>query len=312
MARSNKQQTPAPDMIRLSGNCIRRFVVHALAIIVVFGAAFAALTGRSLAAADDEQVVIQADHALTEALGKADKTAVGALLDANFEWTDAEGKTRTKAGALQDVTALAADTEGETNVRTHNYGQLGRVAGTHHNENFVRLWVKRPEGWRAFLMLEAPVPTKAPHPAPPKAADKDCDNPCKSLPYNPTTAAERAAVATWLKLKMDEWHAIPDDWKNYVDESMVIFSPSMSMNKAERLALLTKQKETYGTGSPSAPVVSMRMFVFGNAVVMTAHHGPNAAGEPSYAVRIFTNEDGNWKIVLSAQTDVKQPSSAMN
>ena len=51
MARSNKQQTPAPDIIRLPGNCMRRFIAHALAIAVVFGAAFAALTGRSVAAA---------------------------------------------------------------------------------------------------------------------------------------------------------------------------------------------------------------------------------------------------------------------
>ena len=284
---------------------MRRFFADALAIAVVFGAGFGVLPGRCSAAAGDEQVVIQADHALTEALGKTDKTAVGALLDANFEWTDAEGKTRTKAETLGDLAALAADVAGETNVRTHNYGQLGRVAGTHHDENFVRLWVKRPEGWRAFIILEAPVPTKVPHPTPPTAADKDCDNPCKTLPYKPTTAAERAAVATWLKLKMDEWHAIPDDWKTYVSESMVIFSPTMSMNKAERLALLTKQKETYGAGSPSAPVVSMRMVEFGNAVVMMAHHAPNAAGKPSYAVRIFTNEDGDWKIVLSAQTDIR-------
>ena len=51
---------------------MRRFVKHALVIGVVFGAAYAALTSRFLAAAD-EQAVFQADQSLAKALEKADK-----------------------------------------------------------------------------------------------------------------------------------------------------------------------------------------------------------------------------------------------
>ena len=310
MAGSNKQQTPAPEVVQFQRAYRRHFLRNVLAIGVVFGALWAVPGSSPIAAADDAQAVLQAEHALAEALGNADQTAVGALLDENFEWTDVDGKTRTKAEALQNLTALAKDHEGETEVMTYSYGQVGRVAGTRHNAHFVRLWVKRPAGWRAFIYMEAPAPASPPHPTPPRAADINCENPCKSVPYEPTTAAQQAAIDTWLRLKIDEWQAIPRDWKTLVGESMVVISPSMFLDKAGRLALLVKQREAYGLGSPSAPVVSMRLFEFGNAVVMIALHGPNAAGKPSYAVRIFTNEDGNWKIVLSAQTDIKQPTSA--
>jgi hypothetical protein len=225
-----------------------------------------------------------------------------------------DGKTRTKAETLHSLTALATGDEGDTEVKAHDYGLVERIAEIHHKTHFVRiaLWVRRPAGWRAFIYLDTPIPAKEPHPTPPKEADKNCENPCKSLPYKPTTAVQQAVIDAWLKLKIDEWQAIPDDWKTHVSESMVVTSPSMFLDKAGRLALLTRQKEAYGTGSPSAPVVSMRLFEFGNAVIMIALHGPNAAGKPSYAVRIFVNEDGDWKIALSAQTDIKQPASASN
>lgn len=293
---------------------MKRIVSRALVMGMLCAATIAGLTNSPVRAAakEDEKPVVQADRSLTEALAKADKTAVGALLDDNFEWTNADGKTRTKAEALQNLTALAKDSAGETGVMTYSYGQVGRVAGTRFNTHFVRLWVKRPAGWRAFIYLEAPAPASSPHPAKPKLGDDVCVNPCKTLPYTPKTAAQKAAIDAWQGTKLGEWKALPDEWKNYVGESMVVISPSQFLDKAGRLALLIKQKEAYGTGSPSPAVVSMRMYDFGNAVIMISRHAPNAAGIPAYAVRLFTNEDGKWKIVLSAQTNIKQATSTSN
>ncbi len=288
---------------------MRRSVKNTVAIVVVVLGAIAAST--ALRAAVEDENAAQADRALTAALAKADKTAAGKLLDADFEWTDASGRAHKKADVVEDPGALASDNQDDAKVDTHNYGRVERVVGVHHNAHFVRLWVKRPAGWRALIFLDTPIPAKgyANHPSPPRPQDKDCVNPCKMLPYKPTSPGEQAAVDTWLKLKIDEWHAIPDDWQMRVSDSMVVISPTMSFDKAGRLGLLIKQKEAYGDGSPSAPVVSMRMFDFGDAVIMTALHGPNAAGKPSYAVRIFVNEGGTWKIALSAQTDIAVPAS---
>ena len=80
--------------------------------------------------------------------------------------------------------------------------------------------------------------------------------------------------------------------------------------KADRLALLKKQKEAYGDGSPSPAVESMKMYDIGNTVIMTALHAPGPTGKRAYAVRMFTDENGaGWKIVLSAQTDIQPPAA---
>jgi hypothetical protein len=47
--------------------------------------------------------VLEVDHALVQAIGKADKKAVAGLLDANFTWTDTAGKTLTKAERVRIV-----------------------------------------------------------------------------------------------------------------------------------------------------------------------------------------------------------------
>jgi len=273
---------------------MRRFVTYGLVIGVVCGAAFVALTGRSVAAADDEQMAAQADGALNEALDKADKTAVGRLLDANFEWTDAEGKTRTKAETLQALPALATDTQDEMEIQTHDFGQVERFVGRHQNTRFVHLWVKRADGWRAFVFLDTPIPAEGykNRPTPPRPEDKECINPCKVLPFKPANAAQQGAVDAWLATKMDEWHAVADDWPKHVNDTSLAISPTMFMNKAERLALLVKQKEAYGDGSHSPAVVSMHMYDFGNAVIMTSLHAPGTNGKSSRAVRMFVNEDG--------------------
>jgi hypothetical protein len=277
---------------------MKRLIARALVMGILWAITLAALASRPVAAAspknEQEKAVAQADHSLTEALGNADKTAVAALLDENFEWTDVNGKARTKADALENLTALSKDTGGETGVMTYSYEQVGRVAGTHNNTHFVRLWVKRPAGWRAFIYLETPAPASPQKPSKPRPGDDVCENPCKTMPYTPTTAAQQGAMDAWKGTKMAEWKALPDEWKNYVGESMVVISPSQYLDKAGRLALLVSQKDAYGTGSPSPAVV-----------IMTSHHAPNAAGIAAYAVRLFTNEEGNWKIVLSSQTDIK-------
>jgi hypothetical protein len=49
----------------------------------------------------------------------------------------------------------------------------------------------------------------------------------------------------------------------------------------------------------------MRMFDFGNVVIMEAFQGPNASAKPtSWNLRLFLNRGDGWKIVLSAQTNI--------
>lgn len=80
----------------------------------------------------------------------------------------------------------------------------------------------------------------------------------------------------------------------------------MFLDKAGHLALLTKRKEAYGTGSPGDPVVSLRMFDFGgDAAVVISNHVPRNGGKPYYNTRVFVHRDSHWPIAWSQQTTIQ-------
>jgi hypothetical protein len=275
------------------------------------------------AAAAGEQVVVNADHSFLEALTKHDKAAVGNLLDANFEWTDTEGTTRKKADALQALDALASDSQGDADVKTLFYGELGLVAGTHHDARLMRIWVKRPAGWRMLVYLDTPAARQAAGGAAPGAGGAargggaaagggggeeggqgDCDNPCRTLPYKPTTTADKAVLAEWQKTKMDEWHPNAGDWATHIADEFMIINNGSARNKPERVAT-AKAAEARGAGAPGAPILSMTMSDFGNTVVMISRHVPYQGGKPYYNVRVFVNRDNHWPLIWSQQTTIQ-------
>ena len=257
-------------------------------------------------AAGSDAGAVQADHAFTRDLSQHDRVAVGALLDAKFEWTNANGQTHNKAISLQDFNALAADNGGDAEVEPRDYGQLALVAGRHHGARFSRIWVKRPAGWRAYLELDTPLPSAAAtRPAPSSSgAAGDCDNPCRSLPFTPVTAADKAVLAEWQKTKLDEWHPNAADWATHITDDFRIINDRSERNKEQRVAL-AKEQEAAGAGVPGDPVLSMRMADFGNAVVMVSRHMPYRGGKPYYNVRVFVHRDGHWPLAWSQQTTIQ-------
>jgi hypothetical protein len=49
----------------------------------------------------------------------------------------------------------------------------------------------------------------------------------------------------------------------------------------------------------------MRMFEFGNVVIMQTFQGRNPNAKPtSWNLRVFLNRGDGWKIALSAQTNI--------
>src|ERR1700693_14596 len=83
-------------MIHGGNKMLKRFAGNTLAVAFLLSWTLAAATGKTAAAAS-EQDVLQADHALVQAIGSADKKALGGLLDSDFTWTDSAGKVLTKA-----------------------------------------------------------------------------------------------------------------------------------------------------------------------------------------------------------------------
>jgi hypothetical protein len=117
---------------------LKRFTGNTLAVGFVLGCMLAAATGKTVAAAS-EQDVLQADHALVQAIGSADKKALGGLLDSNFTWTDSAGKVLTKAEVLKSLPAPAAGYDAEAKERT--YGQVAVVQANSGKVYVLRLWV---------------------------------------------------------------------------------------------------------------------------------------------------------------------------
>lgn len=282
---------------------MRRLLTQAIIVGVLCGGVWLGPASGSAGAAEGGQAAIKADHALTTALRRADGKAVGALLDAQFIWIDAEGKTHTKTQALQALRALAADGQGETGLQRHDYGRVATILGIHHNAHFARVWVRRQAGWRAFVFIDTPIPAHPPAMASVQrtAGPGDCENPCRTVPYKPTTVAAREILATWQKTKMDEWHPNADDWAKHIADEFLIINNSTYRNKPERVAIAKKQQEE-GIGAPGDPIVSMRIFDFGNAGVMLSHHVRYRGGKPYNNVRVWVYRDGRWQLALSQQT----------
>jgi Domain of unknown function (DUF4440) len=306
---------PKPDLIPAGikeKTTMKHFFTHTLAVTLMFASGMLSLPGRPLAAADDAPSFRQADKSLAEALANSDRKAVAALLDERFQWVEANGRIHTKAQVLDDLAQFAADNEGALDVRTVEFlGQVERVLGLHHNQRFAHLWVKNPAGWQAFVYLNIPIPAERPDytapPNPPTEADKVCENPCKTLPYKPENAVEEGALATWFRLKNDEWHPNPEDWAAHADDNHETLTPRADIPKLQHVEELAEQRKLYGEngGSGGSSVLSMRMFEFGNVVIMQAFQGRNPSSKPtSWNLRVFLNRGDGWKIALSAQTNI--------
>ena len=292
---------------------MRHFFTRALAGGLLLGAALWMQSSRPLAAADDTGAFRQADHSLTDAVAKGDAKAVAALLDDRFVWVEADGKMHTKAQVLEDLSAFAKDNEGGLDVRTVDFlGQVERQLGMHHNQRFAHLWVKGPSGWQAFVYLNMPIPAERPDymakPGPPNEADKDCNNPCKTLPYKPENAAQQGAMETWFRLKNDEWHPNPEDWAAHSDDNHETLTPRGDIPRLQHIEELGEQRKLYGEngGSGGSSVLSMKMFDFGgDIVIMQAFQGRNPSAKPtSWNLRLFLNRGDGWKIAMSAQTNI--------
>jgi hypothetical protein len=286
---------------------MKYFLTRVLIVAVVCAGVLASgPMGRAAAGDDAEQSALQADRSLLSALGKSDKTETGKLLDAEFVWTDADGKSLNKTEVLEDLLTYTTDNQSDENVQTHFYGQVETVLGVHHNARFLRVWVKRLAGWREFVELDTPISARtAPASVEAAAGQGDCENPCRTVPYKPTTDIDKAILADWQKTKMEEWHPDEVDWPMHIADEFLIINNTTIRNKQERVAIAQKQQAA-GVGAPGDPITAMEIHDFGdNAAVMISHHVPHRGGKPYYNVRVWTLRDGRWQLAVSQQSTIQ-------
>ncbi len=282
---------------------MRCFAKYALPMVIALGGAVIASRVGRLAAASEDQAALQADREFVRAVAKGDKEAVGKLLDAEFTWTDAQGKTYTKSEALTELPQLAVSGDGGANVEHRTYGQVVAVMASHGKAYALRVWVKRPSGWRALVYHE--VTLREQPAAPGGSGVKECENPCKSIPYKPKNEAEQAIVASWQALETGVTAHDSAAWAPHIADEFAMLSSNNDrpLSKADRMATLDKQKQA-GLGSAPSPLVSAEMFDFGDAVVMKCLHQP-FTGKPIRVTRVWIKRDGKWVMSISYQTTIQ-------
>ncbi|MCU1298549.1 MAG: hypothetical protein JWO91_2827 [Acidobacteriaceae bacterium] len=278
---------------------MKRIVLISAVLPVVFIASLLAQAAESEIMGN--KALLQADQALEQTLVKGDKARAEAVLDSDFTWTDSQGKTETRAQFLDDLSAPMTK-EGNTDSRAYPYGQVAVVTTSHDRVHGVRIWVNEKSVWKLLAYQETILSKQ---PTPPKNDSRECENPCKTLPYAPKNEAERDIIASWQELETAVTNHESEGWAPHVADEFLLVNNNNDhvLTKSDRMAILDKQKQN---GSPSAPVplVAAKMFDFGDTVVMKAEH-QRATGKAIHVTRVWIKRDGKWIMAFSQQTTVQ-------
>jgi hypothetical protein len=279
-----------------------RFQSARIFAVVVLAASFP-LTAQRSVAAEADPAVMQADRAFVQAAAKGDAAALGKTLDADFTWADAEGKTLSREDVLRTVPKAALGDESGIEVAERTYGQVGAIQASRGKIHILRMWVQRPGGWKLLVVhevkqLEQPSTSAG-------SGVKECENPCKGVPFKPANEAEQAIIASWQALETGVTAHDAEAWAPHIAEEFVQISSNSDhpISKAGRIETLNKQKAS-GAGSAPAPLVSAKMFDFGDAVIMTCLHQPYS-GKPIHVSRLWIKRDGKWIMSISYQTTIQ-------
>jgi hypothetical protein len=251
--------------------------------------------------ADETQAVQQSDRALLSALETRDTEALASLLDASFNWINSKGVRLTRNQVLADLPAVAnSDMQAETRV----YGGSAIVRANRGRMNVLRVWVRRGTAWRLIHYQEVlQVPKSEALLTDPGSVE--CENPCKTIPFQPETPSEKEAIASWqgVMKAMSE-----NDTDAYCPLIADEFSATDThrdhpYEKQDRIAQIKKQKLA-GTRSVPPSLLSAQMFDLGDTVMMIAHEQRRMANA-FWNTRMWVKRDGRWQMLFSFNTRIE-------
>jgi len=243
----------------------------------------------------------EADRAFLQAITQADKPALSKLLDADFTWTNSDGQTLTRAQVLQNPPKPAIPNESDAELKTYTYGALGDVQANLDRAHVLRVWAKRAGVWKVIVYQEVQSLEAPPSFAPSAAAD--CENPCKSVPYQPRNETEQQVVAAYSKLETAAMARNSAVFATMVGDEFVAASSNSNKLSSKR-ARMDDFDHSKNAGVAPTPLISARLFDFGDAVLMTSQHTP-VPGKPLHVTRIWVKRNGKWVETLSYQTSIK-------
>jgi hypothetical protein len=280
---------------------MRNFFMCAFVVAIFFVAVMFSAT-TAVSASSDEQAVLQADKAFLQAIGKAEKNAVERLLDPDFTWIDSSGKSQSRAQVLQNFPA-PANADVDLEVRT--YGGSAVVRANRGRVQVLRVWAKRPADWQAVLYQEVTLAVKSEPAATGGSGSEDCENPCRSIPYQPETQSEKDAIVSWQGVMKAMANNDNDAYVPLIADEFTATDThhDRSLNKTDRIAQINKQKQTGDKPVPSS-LISARMFDFGETVMMIAREQRPAA-KPYFNTRMWVNRDARWQMLFSFNTRIE-------
>jgi hypothetical protein len=274
-----------------------------LTLAVVFSVLILATFSKCSVATENDPTVLTLDHQFVQAVASGESASVTKFLDNDLTWTDAQGATvsTTEIASALPKPALGDESSAEVTERTR--GDVGAVNASQGKIHVLRLWVKRADGWKLLVyhevkQLDQPSTSAG-------SGVQECENPCKTVPYQPANRAERDIIASWQALETGVTAHDAAAWAPHIADEFIQISSNSDhpINKSGRMATLDKQKQS-GVGSAPSPLVSAKMFDFGDAVIMVCLHQP-FSGKPIHVSRLWIQRDGKWIMAISYQTTIQ-------
>jgi hypothetical protein len=276
---------------------MRHFSAH-FAIVFLVGTA-PALFGQ-------DTNMMQADAAFAKAVAKVDKSALEKLVDADFTWTDAGGKTQTRPQVLRKLPTSAITDAKNAESKAYTYGDLSNVQVNLGRAHVLRVWVKRSAGWKAIVYQELMSLESPPSFTP--GAGKDCENPCKTIAFRPKDETEKQIAIAYSKLETAAHARNSAAFGPMVGDEFVAASSNSDKLQSKRSRMEDFDRSKDGGVAPT-PLLSARMFAFGDAVLMVSEHKPDR-GNPLHVTRVWVKRGGTWVETLSYQTAITVAASA--
>jgi hypothetical protein len=257
------------------------------------------------AAAADDPAALAADWDFAQAAAKGNSAALGKVLDADFIWIDARGKTANLTQVLGFVPKIATIGGSDAKLRWHNYGDVEVMQNDSGRMHVLRIWVKRPKGWRALVYQEVQSLDAPPKMTP--SASKECENPCKSVGYTPKNDTERDVITAYEGLETSAMTHDAPNWDAHTGDEFVAAS-SYSDRLLDKPTRLGELRRDNMAGLAPTPLTSGQLFEFGDTVIMRSRHVPDR-GKPLQVTRVWVKRDGKWVETASYQTAVQSGGS---
>jgi hypothetical protein len=258
--------------------------------------AFAAIPLR----ADDSASLLQTDKAFVKAMLHKDAAAAATLLSPGFTWIDSVGKRFARGQVLETFPAVA---NSDVESQVHVYGYTAVVWANRGQMNVLRVWVKGGDAWRITHYQEVKQAEKSEPPA--AKTSVECVNPCRTIPFQPQTANEKEAIASWQGVMRAMAESDADRYSPLIADEFTATDTfhDRPYTKTDRLAQIDKQKTTGRRAAPQE-LLSAEMFDFGETVMMVAHE--QRPGAKSYFnTRMWVKRDGRWQMLFSFNTQIE-------